>query len=116
MLKGTRQFLGMVVALVLMITTTPFILIHKSIQKSFHKEDSLTEYYYQLAVSTSQYYASFLYETEDWTTSSLSYYKRNRETKAYILRVFIDLLLGKNHCKNSYEKEREEIKKQGEQL
>lgn len=110
-----RKLLGFTIAIFLMAITSPAVLLFKTVKKLLTRE-SLKEYYYQLAVSTSQYYASFLYETEDWTTSSLSYYKRNREAKAYILRVFIDLLLGKNHCKNSFENEKREIKQQGEQI
>lgn len=110
-----RKFIGFIVAILLMIATSPIVLLYKSIKKGFSKNEKLGAYYYQLAVSTSQYYASFLYETEDWTTSSTSWIRRDSK-KVNALRVFTDFLLGKDHCKNSYENERREIKQQGEQL
>ena len=111
-----RKTIGFTIAILLMIATSPIVLLYKTVKKSLNKEESLSEYYYQLAVSTSQYYASFLYETEDWTTSSISWHRDFMDLKVHAFRIFIDLLLGKDHCKNSYENEREEIKKQGEQL
>ena len=116
MFKKARRFLGMTVAVILMLATFMPIMIYKVTKKIFSKKQSVRKYLFQIAVSTSQYYAAFLFETEDWTTSSRAWYDQIDSFKVFIFRAFIDLLLGKGHCENSFKNERKEIKLQGEQL
>ena len=110
-MNKTRRAIGFIVAIILMIVTAPLILSYKMIEKRFKREE-LNRYFYQIAVSMSQFYAAFTYETEDWTTSSRSYIEQKESIKAKILRGFIDLLLGKQHCYNSYINESKELKKE----
>jgi hypothetical protein len=105
-----RKLVGGIIALSLMFATIPMVFLYKTTVKLFLKEESLKDYLYQLSVNTSQFYAGFLYETEDWTTSSISYHRESLSYKIYVFRIFIDFLLGENHCKNSFKNERNEIK------
>lgn len=86
-------------------------------RKIFRKE-SLEDYFYSLAIGEDQRGGSYLYGTEDFTISSYTYYLHTKGNKyATWFMKFIDFfasLLGdKEHCKNSFSKEFEELKNGG---
>lgn len=65
------------------------------------------EYLFTIAVGIDQLGGSFLYNEEDWTVSSYTYYLCEYKHKMCWFKKFIDFLFGKNHCERSYIWEKE---------
>ena len=105
-----RKAIGFTVGAVFMIATAPFIFLYK-IATKIKTDNAIKQYLYKIGIGMSQYYATFLYETEDLTTSSNSFLKQNKSKAIYYFRVLIDMLMGKNHCEISAKNELKELKR-----
>ena len=93
-------------ATVLFCLLSPFIFIWKII---FTKDRD--GYLYKIAIGIDQLGGCLLYEEEDWTVSSYTYYLCDKgNEKACIFLRIIDILFGKEHCKKSFKKEVEKAK------
>lgn len=64
---------------------------------------SLIHYFKIIGWGFDQVGGTIIYAQEDWMVSSWTYHLEQCGNKhAYYFRVFIDLIFGKNHCKESY--------------
>jgi len=103
-----RAFFLMIVAYVLVFTLTPFVVFVNGFRKK-----NKTSYFERVAIGLDQAGGSVLYGTEDWTVSSWTYYLCSKRKKYCWFMGLIDLLFGKEHCKNSYLKEKKELRNGG---
>ena len=105
-----KSFFLMLLAMILIsVLSIPAIVLNMT-RKLLHK-DSISEYFKTIAIGFDQVGGSILYEQEDWTVSSWTYYlSRCGNTYALYFRKFIDLIFGVDHCKNSFFKEAEQLK------
>lgn len=105
-----RSFILMLIAIVIIsVVSAPMILLN-TIRKVYRCE-SIKDYFFTIAIGFDQAGGSILYEQEDWTVSSWTYYlSRCGNTHALYFRKFIDLIFGVDHCKNSFFKEAEQLK------
>jgi len=82
---------------------TPIVIISNIIRKAYRRE-SISTYLKDCAIGFDQAGGSVLYQQENWTISSYTYflcsYKNNKY--ACLFMKFIDMLFGTNHCRNSY--------------
>jgi len=127
-------FLLMLISFVLVLIFGFFIIIIKSLIKIVKNED-LAKYFFTVAIGNDQSGGAVLYEAEDWTISSRTYYYHSLGIKkATIFMKFIDGLVQilvyipykmgymsdeedlrqKEHCKNSYLNEKQELKREYE--
>ncbi|MFY9141558.1 hypothetical protein [Sulfuricurvum sp.] len=105
-----KSFLLMLIAiLIISIVSIPAIILNM-IRKVYRRE-SISKYLLTIAIGFDQAGGSILYGQEDWTVSSWTYYLEQCGNKhAQYFRVIIDLIFGKNHCKESYFAEAERLK------
>ena len=103
-----RAFILMLIAYVLVFTLAPFVIVWRSIKTKDKKS-----YWQSVAVGLDQSGGAILYGTEDWTVSSWTYYLCSKRKKYCWFMGLIDLLFGKEHCKNSYLKEKKELRNGG---
>jgi len=100
------MFFALIVTTAGSIVVFPIQLVRKSILKH-----SLSEYFKTIAIGLDQLGGSVLYNQEDWTVSSFTYflctYKQNKYACAFM--KFIDLFFGNDHCRKSFENERNEF-------
>lgn len=81
-----------------------------AILRKIYRKESISDYLYVVAIGFDQAGGSILYGQEDWTVSSWTYHLECKRNKyAHVFRVIIDLLFGKDHCKESFEKEAREL-------
>lgn len=101
-----RPFFLMIVALMIVgLLSVPAIVVN--LLRKVYRSEHIGEYFHTIAVGFDQAGGSILYGQEDWTVSSWTYVLHTRGNKnATAFMRFIDLLFGKNHCKESYEWER----------
>jgi len=108
-----RNFVLFIISYVLVVVLTPIVFILNSLRLLYRKE-SLKTYYKICAIGFDQAGGSVLYSKENFTISSYTYflctYKKNKYACWFM--KFIDMLFGKNHCKNSYKWEVEHDKSQ----
>jgi len=125
-------FLLMVISFILVVIFGFVVLVVKSFIKIVKKED-LAKYFFTVAIGNDQSGGSVLYEAEDWTISSRTYYYHSLGIKkATIFMKFIDGLVQilvyipykigymsneeylrqKEHCKNSYLNEKQEFRRE----
>jgi len=95
-----KEFLLMIVAYVLVVLLTPFVVLFKSFKQKDKKA-----YFLDVAIGFDQAGGSVVYQTEDWTISSWTYFLCSTHQKNCKIMKFIDLLFGKEHCKKSFLKE-----------
>ena len=103
-----KNFGLFVVAYVAVIVTAPPVVAANALRKLWHGE-SLSAYFKTAAIGFDQAGGSVLYAQENFTVSSYTYYlcrhKKNRYACAFMR--FIDAIFGKDHCRRSYEWERQ---------
>ncbi|MEW5833054.1 MAG: hypothetical protein AB1763_09485 [Campylobacterota bacterium] len=72
--------------------------------RKLYRRESIREYFHTIAIGFDQAGGSILYAKEDWTVSSWTYVLHTTGNRhATVFMRFIDLLFGKNHCKQSWE-------------
>ena len=101
-LKMFRAFLLFLVAYAVVMTATPFVALYK-ILTSYKRKDKLTDILFTMAIGFDQAGGSVLYEQENFTVSSYTYYLCTKQHRLCWFMKFIDLIFGKDHCKKSYE-------------
>lgn len=113
-------FLLIVAVILIVILSAPVFVVVSATKIA---QGRLSKYLKTVAIGLDQLGGSILYEKEDWTVSSYTYFlaKRNQmQGRYYYFMKFIDTFFGKNHCRNAYiwelEKHAEEIEtlKKGE--
>lgn len=105
-----RSFLLMLLAIIIVSIVSAPILIYKTLKK-WGLGESLSEYFYVIALGFDQAGGSILYGQEDWTVSSWTYYlamSGDKDAKEFM--AFIDWIFGVDHCKNSFYKEAAKMK------
>lgn len=94
-------FLAIIAIALIFLLAIPVIAIN-TIRK-WVMGDSLTHYFKMIGWGFYQVGGTIIYAQEDWMVSSWTYHLEQCGNKhAYYFRVFIDLIFGKNHCKESY--------------
>ena len=71
------------------------------------------QYLKTVAIGFDQAGGSVLYNEEDWTISSYTYYLCKHFKKYCWFEKFIDFISGKGHCEKSFHNELKLIKKEG---
>lgn len=101
-----------IVALLSMLVFGPLTILAQIVRKTFlFKKGSLSDYFYSLAIGLDQLGGSIIYGLEDWKISSVAYYDAKVDKKNIWFMYFINFLFqDKNHCKNSYQHEFNELK------
>lgn len=100
-------FLMMLSLSVVGVVTLPAIAAN-TVRKLYRRE-SIREYFHTIAIGFDQAGGSILYGQEDWTVSSWTYVLHVRGNRnATVFMGFIDLLFGKDHCRESWEWESEQ--------
>jgi len=108
-----KAFILMLVAFVLILVLALPVFIFNSLRLLYRKE-KIEKYFFSLAISLDQLGGTLLYQQEDWTVSSYTYYlctKKNNSYACWFMK-FIDTIFGENHCFESYETEKTEFKDQ----
>ena len=102
---------------VVIFTTLSFIALPLQIIRKIIKREPLHQYFFTLAIGEDQRGGSYLYGTEDFTISSMTYYYADIKNYkwAKIFKNFIDFFAKifanqKEHCKQSYYNELKEFK------
>lgn len=108
-----KQFLLFLVAYILTAILTPFVVIGKSLYYLITDKNKLDEYFFTAAIGFDQAGGSVLYNQENYTISSYSYFLCRFIGGHYCyIEKAIDKIFGENHCKNSFmweiEKDRED--------
>lgn len=87
----------MIMAFIILVIVSPFVFI-----VNLFRYD-LKDYFYTIAIGLDQLGGSILYNEEDWTVSSYTYYLCARGNKycCYFMK-FIDWFFGEGHCENSF--------------
>jgi len=112
MLKFLKELLLFIIALTGIIFITPFVFVFKLLYKIVTGQ-SIAEYLHTISVGLDQLGGSVLYEQEDWTISSYTYYLcRKGNTTACKFEKFINFFAGKEHCKHSFYKEKHDFEKE----
>lgn len=108
-------FLLIIATIIIMLSAVPVFII-RTISKLFSYE-YLHTYLKTVALGLDQLGGAILYNQEDWTVSSYTYYLarvNKMQGRYYLFMRFINLFFGKDHCFKSYEwevnKQRDEIK------
>jgi len=105
-----KSFILMLIAIVIVSVAAVPVIALNTIRKSLRRE-KLKEYFKTIAIGFDQAGGSILYGQEDWTVSSWTYnLAMGGNLSAFEFMKFIDLLFGKDHCKNSFFKEAGELK------
>ena len=94
-----KQFLLFIAALTLIIITSPFIFVINTVR--YWSEN----YWFTVAIGLDQLGGCLLYNEEDWTISSFTYYLCYYKHKLCWFMKFINLIFGKEHCHRSFLKE-----------
>ncbi len=97
-----RAALLFLIAYAVVMTATPFVVLYKVIT-SWKRKERLTDILFTMAIGFDQAGGSVLYEQENFTVSSYTYYLCTKQKKLCWFMKFIDLIFGKDHCKKSYE-------------
>lgn len=99
-----REFGLFVVAYLATTLLTPFVLFVNIIRKNYLNE-SVRKYLKDAAIGFDQAGGSVLYQQENFTISSYTYflcwYKKNKYACKFM--KLIDFIFGKGHCKKAYE-------------
>lgn len=103
-----RSFILMLIAMAIVSIASAPVIIINMIRKACRRE-SVSEYLFTIAIGFDQAGGSILYEQEDWTVSSWTYYlyRNNDNPDAKRFMLFVDWFFGPDHCKNSFIKEAE---------
>lgn len=102
-------FLALVAMSLIFFFSVPMIII--GVIRKLYRKESIGDYMIVIAIGFDQVGGSILYGQEDWTVSSWTYHlAQSGNIYAEYFRVFIDLIFGKNHCRESFEKEAKELK------
>jgi len=98
----------LIVAIALFIIIAPFALPFQLMRKAKRRE-SISDYLFTIAIGIDQLGGAILYEKENWTVSSYTYYLCS-ESRTFACRFnkIIDFLFGEWHCRDSYYRERRE--------
>ena len=103
-----RNFIFFVMAYVAVTLSTPVVAALNALRKLYRGE-CLGAYFETAAIGFDQAGGSVLYAQENFTVSSYTYYlcrhKKNRYACAFMR--LIDAMFGKDHCRRSYEWERQ---------
>lgn len=105
-----RAYLLAFVAMTLVFfLSVPMIII--GVLRKLYRKESVSDYMIVVAIGFDQVGGSIIYGQEDWTVSSWTWHLAQSGNRyAEYFRVFIDLIFGKNHCRDSFEKEAKELK------
>lgn len=97
-----NSFLLMLISIIVITIMTLPVIVLNVIRKVYRRE-SISKYMLTIAIGFDQAGGSILYEQEDWTVSSWTYYLSRRGNRsAYWFMRFIDLLFGAGHCEESF--------------
>jgi len=105
--KFFRNSFLLIFAWVVVTLLSPFIFFINV----FRFYNKLSRYLWTISIGLDQLGGSILYNEEDWTVSSYTYYLCEYKHEFCWFMKFINFLFGKDHCKNSYEWEKDENKK-----
>jgi len=100
MIKNLFLFL---IAYIGVVVFTPIVLLVNIIRKHYRNKD-VASYLKDCAIGYDQAGGSILYQQENFTISSYTYflcYYKNNKYACMFMRL-IDFIFGKAHCKNSY--------------
>ena len=101
-MKISKAFILMVIAFILVVLLSPFVFIIGL----FIYRKNLADYFYTIAIGLDQLGGSILYNEEDWTVSSWTYYLCQQDNKyACWFMKFIDFIFGEKHCKRAFNNE-----------
>ena len=107
-----KEFLLFVIAFVLFTILSPIIFVANVIRKIIRRED-LGRYFIDCAIGLDQAGGSILYQQENFTISSYTFFLCRFYKNKYACKFMklINFLFGEEHCKNSYvwEKRNDEI-------
>ena len=102
-----RAFILFLIAYISVVIATPFVFIVNLLR--YRSKD----YILQCAIGFDQAGGSVLYNEEDWTISSYTYYLCKHFKKHCWFEKLIDFIFGKGHCEKSFHNELKLIKKEG---
>ncbi|WP_281950284.1 hypothetical protein [Nitrosophilus kaiyonis] len=98
-----KEFVLFLIAYILVVVLTPVAFVLNIIRKAILGH-SIKDYIFTASIGFDQAGGSILYEQENWTISSFTYYlcayKKNKY--ACMFMRFINFIFGKEHCKRSY--------------
>ncbi len=98
MIRATLLFL---IAYAVVMTATPFVVLYK-VLNFWKRKERLSDMLFTMAIGFDQAGGSVLYEQENFTVSSYTYYLCSKQGKLCWFMKLIDLIFGKDHCKNAY--------------
>ena len=101
-----KQLWLLLVATILFIPIAPIVFIINSLRFFNH------DYWLQVAIGIDQLGGSILYNEEDWTISSYTYFLCIVYRKYCWFMRFIDFWFGKGHCENSFKHEKQKLLKE----
>ena len=103
MVKVIRRFALFLVAFIGVVATTPIVIAAQTLHKLYRGEN-LAEYYITAAIGFDQAGGSVLYEQENFTISSYTYYLCQKgNIYACVFMRLIDFIFGAGHCKAAFE-------------
>lgn len=98
-----KSLILMLIAIIIVAVLSPIVILLNTIRHLYRREN-ISDYFFTIAIGFDQAGGSILYKQEDWTVSSWTYNLcRCGNKNACAFMKFIDLIFGKDHCKNSYE-------------
>lgn len=105
------NFILMLIAMiVIFLASIPAIALN-TIRKLYRRE-KIKEYFKTVAIGFDQAGGSILYDQEDWTVSSWTYYlwSNGKNRWAYWFMIFINtLFMDRNHCEDSFSNEAQKL-------
>jgi len=112
MLRLLKELLLFTIALIGVIFIAPIVFIVKLFYKFLTGQD-IASYLHTISIGLDQLGGSVLYEQEDWTISSYTYFLCTQGNKlACKFEKFINFFAGKEHCKHSFYKEKHDFEKE----
>lgn len=93
-----RSIFLLLLSLLVSFLLAPTILIVQIIRLSGYR----ASYVKNVAIGVDQLGGTILYNEKDWTVSSYTYHLSKNSKIAYFFMKFINLLFGKNHCRDAY--------------
>ena len=102
-MRKLHSFFLLLLATILFLIASPFVFIYNTIRLW------KTDYWLQVAIGIDQLGGSLLYNEQDYTISSYTFYLCRFYKKFCWFEKFINFFFGKGHCERSFRDEQKEI-------
>ena len=103
-----KQAWLLLIAVILFLPVTPIVFVINAIR--WIKKG----YLLNVAIGIDQLGGSLLYNEQDWTISSYTYFLCQTEKRFCRFKKFINFFFGKGHCERSFRDEKKEIEKEAQ--